>query len=299
VVREVEDSDVRAKALSEMLARLLCGWCGVDAFREQALAGKLLSVEELPRWIEEQAAREGPVAGHYLTIPAPIREPHGWLLTGDVAAYADWLSERAKRVAEDPKSELPLARTQGPVVLEYGVPPQGGGVIAIRSDGILALLKSVVSGTKGLCGYTGWSERSAVAFVLCGRIPSPRRASVVVRSGGYAAATEIELAVSANMSPTEVAALYQDVRVRERGAPERAMDARHLALALFVDEARESGLGWKELRRLWNKKHPGWRFKTATDPHARRFADEARRCWSRVTGEKWRDLRDARPVGAD
>jgi hypothetical protein len=76
----------------------------------------------------------------------------------------------------------------------------------------------------------------------------------------------------------------------------RAMDERHLALALYVDEARQSGLGWKELHRRWNEVHPKWRYETANDPHVRRFALEARRKWSRLTGEQWRDLRDERLV---
>jgi hypothetical protein len=73
------------------------------------------------------------------------------------------------------------------------------------------------------------------------------------------------------------------------------MDEKHLALALFVDESRRSGLGWKELHGGWNESHPEWRYETDNDPHARRFALEARRSWSRVTGETWRDLRDERP----
>jgi hypothetical protein len=101
------------------------------------------------------------------------------------------------------------------------------------------------------------------------------------------------------MTGAEVAALYQDVRVSERGALERAMDERHLALAVFVDKSGTAGLRWKETRRRWNEAYPAWRFETERDPHARRFALEARRSWSRVTGERWRDLRDQRPAAAE
>ena len=52
----IEDSHARARALSELCARLLCGYCGVDAFRLRAgLAGRLLSAEQVGPWILEQA----------------------------------------------------------------------------------------------------------------------------------------------------------------------------------------------------------------------------------------------------
>lgn len=299
VVREVADDGARARVLSEMLAPLIRGICRVDAFREQVLAGKLLAPEELSAWIKAQAEREGPPIGYYVTIPAPIREPHGWLASHDVAAYAIWLAGRAKRVAEEPESELPRGQTLGSLDLEYGPPGGCGEAIVIRGDGMLALLKSVVSGIMGVCAYTGWSERSAVTFVLCGVVPVPPKALVGVHYGTYPAATRIELTVSANMSPAEVAALYQEVRASERGDLERAMDDKHLALALFVDKARESGPRWKETRRRWNEAYPDWCYAEAKDPHARRFALEARRTWSRVTGEAWRDARDGGLAEAD
>ena len=232
------------------------------------------------------------MTGHYVMVPAPTDERQDWRVTHNVAAYADWLAERARRVAEDPASELPQGTTQGPLVLEYAMPRGGAGRIEIRGDGILARLKTVVSGVMGLCAFTGWSEPAAVAFVVCDQIPRHRTGTVAVRHGVYPAAAQIELAVSANMSVTEVAELYQEVRRQVRGACERSMDEKHLALALFIDEHKETGRGWKELHERWNASHPEWHYETDNDPHSRRFALEARRTWSRLTGETWRDLRD-------
>jgi hypothetical protein len=301
VLHVYEDTHARARALSELCARLLRGYCGVDAFRLQAnLAGRLLSVEQVGPWILEQAQGEGPVAAHYVMVPEPAGLPGAWSWSRDRRSYADWLAGRARDIVENQSSELPGASLQEPLVLEFGGVPKGPGRIEIRGDGLLAALKEVVSGRKGLCGFTGWSERAAVAFVLSGQIPPYRTATVAVRRGLYPAAAQIELQLSANMSVKEVAELYQEMRAELRGACERRMNDKHLALALFIDEFKASGLGWKELQRRWNKCHPKWRYKTTGDPHARRFALEARRTWSRLTGESWRDLRDqpswARPA---
>jgi hypothetical protein len=293
-----EDTHARARALSEICARLLRGYCGVDAFRLRAkLAGGLLTVEQVPKWIAEQARAEGPVAAHYVMVPEPAGDPGVWSWSRDRQGYTDWLARRARRVGQDENSELPSATLHDPLVLEFANAPQGLDRIEIRGDGLLAALKEVVSGRLGLCGLTGWSEQAAVAFVLCGQIPPYRTAVVAMRRGVYPAAAQIELQLSANMSVKEVAELYQEVRAKLRGAFERQMNDKHLTLALFIDERRESGLGWKDLHHDWNKRYPKWRYKTREDPHSRRFALEARRTWSRLTGERWRDLRD-QPIWA-
>lgn len=301
VVRTVEDKDGRARALNEVLARELSWICGVDAFREQQLGGKLLGFEEIDPWIKEQAAREGPVTGRYVTVPAPGREFVGAMmmaaiLSGDTTAYARWLATRAEAVAADPTSELPFASSRGPLSLDYTVPGKGTSTIAIRGNGVLAQLKEIASGIKGIGRLAGWTEQGAVAFILGGRIPPYRTTMVATRFGAFPAAARIELAVSANMPVEELVELYQQARAEVRGAFEREMDEKHLALAVFIDELKESDLGWKAIHRRWNERHPQWRYETENDPHGQRFALEARRTWSRLTGEPWHDQRDQEAV---
>lgn len=300
-VREVVVEDARARALHEALARELSWTCGVDAFREQQLGGKLLGPEEIASWIKKQAARDGPVTGYYVTVPAPPREFHGSMMVtaiigGDTAAYARWLARRAEAVAADLTSELPFASSRGPLSLDYTVPGRGASTIAIRGNGVLAQLKEIASGIKGVGRLAGWPEQEAVAFILCGWIPPHRTTSVVTRLGAFPAAARIELTVSANTPVGEVVALYQEARAEVRGAFEREMDDKHLALAVFIDELKESGLGWREIQRRWNERHPRWRYETDNDPRGRRFALEARRTWSRLTGEPWRNLGDQQPL---
>lgn len=234
------------------------------------------------------------MAARYVTIPVSSGESPDWPESGDVSDYADWLAGHARSVADDPARELPWAQTRGPLVLEYEIPGASPGRLEIRGDGLLARLKTIVSEDKGLCALSGWSEQAAVSFVLCGRIPAYRMATVTVRHGAYPAAAQIELAVSANLSGRDVGELYQEVCGEVRGIYERAVDDKHLALGVFVDEHRESGLGWNELRRRWNQRYPKWRYKTANDPWAMRFSMESRRTWSRLTGETWRGLVDKR-----
>jgi hypothetical protein len=144
---------------------------------------------------------------------------------------------------------------------------------------------------RGIGRLAGWTEQGAVAFILCGRIPPYRTTTVTTRFGAFAAAARIELAVSANTPVEELIELYLQARAEVRGTFEREMDPKHLALAVFVDEFKESALGWKAVHQRWNERHPQWRYKTENDPHGRRFALEARRTWSRLTGEPWRDRR--------
>ena len=200
VLHVFEDTHARARALSELCARLLRGYCGVDAFRLRAgLAGRLLSVEQVGPWVLEQAQAEGPVAAHYVMVPEPAGLPAAWSWSRDRRRYAGWLAGRARDIAEDQSSELPGADLHEPLVLEFAGAPKGPGRIEIRGDGLLAALKEVVSAADP-CGFTGWSERAAVAFVLSGQIPPYRTATVAVRRGLYPAAAQIELQLSANMS---------------------------------------------------------------------------------------------------
>lgn len=296
VVRVVEDSHARARALAELCARQLDGYCGVEDFRIRAgLAGKLIAKEQVVEWVLAQAAAEGPVAAHYVMVPEPDDDQWRWSWTLDRESYAAWLIRLAEQIADDPTAELPAMKLHEPPVLQFAATERGPRRVQVRGDGLLARLKEVVSGEQGLCVFAGWSEHAAVAYVLSGELPASRNATVSVWRGLYPAAAQIELVLSANMTDKQVGELYHEVRSELRGAFERGMNEKHLALTLFIDELRDSGLGWKELHRGWNERHPDWAYETEKDPHSRRFSLEARRTWSRLTGETWRDLCEPRP----
>jgi hypothetical protein len=296
VVRIVEDEHARARALAELCARQLDSYCGVEDFRVRAgLAGKLLGKDAVTEWVLGQARGEGPVAERYVMVPEPADDHLRWSWTLDNESYVGWLIRLADRVADDAAAELPAMKLHEASVLQFALTERGPRHLQIRGDGLLARLKEVVSGEQGLCVFTGWSEHAAVTYVLSGQLPAYRNATVSVWRGLYPAAAQIELVLSANMTDKQVGELYHEVRSELRGAFERGMNEKHLAFALFIDELRDSGLGWKELHRRWNVRHPDWAYETEKDPHSRRFSLEARRTWSRLTGETWRDLREPRP----
>jgi hypothetical protein len=276
----------RDEVLAAMLAGLLERACGVAAFREDVLAGRLLSRRQLPGWIEAEARRESAV-GALPAAASPPRKPLDWLFA---TADPDALSapgNRAQLPDQETRGDAAAAAAAAPIVLEYSTPDGVVARISFGSGGHLGRLKRIVSGRDGVCALSGWSEPEAVSFVLCGRVPTQPLARVLARPGAYPALDRVELSLAAELSAKEVAALYRAVRPLQRAVRSQRIGKKQLALALFADEAKFEARSWKTLRRRWNQRYPKWRYKAGGKPGARRFARAAKRAWSRVSGEKW------------
>jgi hypothetical protein len=287
VVREVAGEAAREQVLATMLARRLSRASGVIAFREEVLAGQLLSRMQLPRWIEAQARRDAAIDARS-TAASPPRRPLDWLFAQGDPDFAPAPRGQEQLSAEETRGNPPAPAIPLSATLGYCTPEGAVALTSVCAGGRLDRLKRIVSGNDGVCALSGWSEPAAVSFVLCGHIPTHARARAFVRPGAYRALDRIELSLAAELSPKEVAALYRDVRPRQRAGHSRRLGKKQLALALFADEARGEDRSWKALRRRWNRRHPDWRFKPGGDPHARHFARAAKRAWSCVTGERWR-----------
>jgi hypothetical protein len=287
VVWEIAGDAAGEQVLAAMLVRLLERACGVAAFREEALAGRLLSRRQLPCWIEAQARREG-AAGARLTAASPPRKPLDWLFAPADSDVAPVPRGQAQISAEGTRENPTVAVTLTSHLLQYDASQGTLVLIPVCSGGRLGRPKRIVSGSDGVCARSGWSESEAVSFVLCGCVPTRPRARVVLRPGAYRALDRVELSLAAELSAKEVAALYRDVRPGQRDARSRRIGKKQLALALFADEARGEERSWKALRRRWNRHYPDWRFKAGGDPHARQFARAAKRAWLRISGERWR-----------
>ena len=285
VVRQVAGESAREQVLATMLARLLTRACGVIAFRQEVLAGQLLSCRQLTRWIEAQARREAAVDARS-TAASPPRKPLDWLFAQVDPDFAPSPRGQAQLSAET-RGNPSAAATPMSLLLEYRTSEGAVALISLRTGGRLGWLKRIVSGDDGVCALSGWSEPEAVSFVLCGCVPMQPRARAVIRPGAYRALDRVELSLAAELSPKEVAALYRDVRPGQRAARSRQISKKQLALALFADEARGEDRSWKALRRRWNRRYPDWRFKPGGDPRARHFARSAQHAWSRVSGERW------------
>ena len=171
VVREVAGEAAREQVLATMLARRLSRASGVIAFREEVLAGQLLSRMQLPRWIEAQARRDAAVDARS-TAASPPRRPLDWLFAQGDPDFApaprgqEQLSPEETR-GNPPAPAIPLSATLG-----YRTPEGAVALISVCAGGRLDRLKRIVSGNDGVCALSGWSEPAAVSFVLCGHIPT-------------------------------------------------------------------------------------------------------------------------------
>jgi hypothetical protein len=281
---DLKDIDrLSERAVAEMQSSPL-GCARLRAFRKRTLGDQLIARHEVGRWVEGQADREGPPAQAYVRVPIGDDQAD---VSADEAppgleqrlARGRWLERELRRIRDD---DAPLPPPEPAQTLSYAE----AKTIKIRPDGPLAQLKSLA---ESLCDRHGWREDEAVSFVLSGNWPVFELRGVTQRSGVYAAASKIVLEVDPRSDANDVLRLYQRRRealgVARDGLP---MDERSLKLAVFAEAKWQPGLSWSELREKWKVEHPEDEARLdLDDKHAKKFARECRRAWSRVTGEDW------------
>lgn len=121
VAWEIAGHAARDAVLAAMLAGLLERACGVAAFREDVLAGRLLSRRQLPLWIEAEAGRE-PAAGAGPALASPPRKPLDWLFAPADSGSSPAPRGRARDSAEETRENPAAAAAPVPLVLEYSTP---------------------------------------------------------------------------------------------------------------------------------------------------------------------------------
>lgn len=254
--------DKRLWALTRITAFLVNRDEEVQKFRKEALGGRLLSPEEVPKWIEEQAAKEG----RTVTISFDVLAGEGW---------QERLLKQVNRAVETDQYSWRLT------LLAYIDPSSSWQKhIPIRKDGVLGRLKQLAKKFDGF-----WDEAQAVWLILTGEafaIPSAKT-RLTFRTRGV---PRITLEVSPHLKPEAVAALYAQAR---RGdfldfppaskKTRRPLTEKHLTLAVFAVEEEGS---WQELLNRWNEKYPQWQYK-----EKRTFARDAKAAYRRVTGWWW------------
>jgi hypothetical protein len=255
--------DRRFWALTKIVTALANRDEEVQKFRLEVLGGKLLSPEEAPKWIEEQANKEQ----HTLTISFDVTAGEGW---------EDRLLEEVKQFVKAEKTGSLWSHGLSLTVLDYISPPsQWVHRVPINKKGVLGRLKRLA---KKFSGF--WNEASAVHFILTGQpaVISPARIGRTIVKWGV---PRIKLEVSPHLRHEEVAKLY--LKVKEEHEQDfgktRKLSEKHLTLAVFVVEEEGS---WQELLNKWNEKYPQWRYK-----EKRTFARDAKVAYERVTGCKW------------
>jgi len=306
VIEVAPDARWQALAQVAVFAPMWDPWLSKDirSFRADVLGDRLISMEDVPAWIRAKAAAEGPPAPRYLRIPWYWEDPaYGETGHNDrqkiVEMIAQKLEELARSILTDDRAELPVAQEyDGPEGLEFytttlnardGLNTIGLEVdaISIRGDGQLAWLKRLAGDLK----IYSWREAQAVSLILTGGVPMSSRAYTELSYHPfYEAFAKISLKVDPRLSPKEVARLYSETRKRYgRTGRDKPMSAKHLALAVFTEQMRDSGLSWELLRQKWNSQCPKEMRYPARDDHARLFALECRDAWTRLTGCKWKD----------
>jgi hypothetical protein len=318
--------DERLEALACIAASEAAELPRVIEFRQKVLRNELLTVDAIPAWIRARQKKEGDPTTFYAVYPLPKvtattdpqrwaayvkgeagpdpiaglsqEDPQRWWAWRDARSGADlakWLRDEADRIEG---VAFPEGIT-GPVerlFLQYGPrSEEETNSIAIRRDGALAYLKTIVSGIAlhlaphnigGLCDSFGWQEHEAVAFVLSGWRPPIPKGRVGMIFGYLPALRRITMEVDFRTPSAEVARLYNEARGTLRAAQDRPLNPKTLELAIFTHEHVGSDETWSALQAEWNKKHPKNRYPNRRD-RGRRFALDCRNAWSRVTGLDW------------
>jgi hypothetical protein len=217
-------------ALSRVVASRASEFDFVVAFRADVLDKRLVPFADLPRWIKQRVCEEQP----------------DWLR---------WLTKERKRKSLASSAESLPWFSPGSQWVER-VPVTPGGVLDCARTVAMRLAKEVL-----------WSHPQAVVFLLCGEIPVIFASKVTTIVGTFPALTRVTMDVHLSLSSSEIGALYkriQRVLMKER-TRHRNLTPKHLTLAAFAAE-HKSGRTYAELKRLWNKKHPRWKY-LGSDEH--------------------------------
>ena len=215
-----------------------------------------------------------------------------WVLGGQPADL--WPDLRVRVLATERWVEEQAQHEPSPdpdYILHYG----DGKMRAVAWGGALGALKRCAM---ELERDFGWREDQAVRFIVTGFMQATPKLTGRMQLGGvYRATARIVMDIDPRTSPDEVCRLYDRWRqtlalpglLRGYSYPDRdrAMDDKHLALAVFVAENWRPDVEWSELHRMWNEQHPAWLFSDDVKDPDRNFANHARQAWSLVTGENW------------
>lgn len=264
------EPDRRFKALTDIIATLSNRDEDVRNFRDEVLGGKLLSPEEVPKWIETQKAKES----HTVTVSIDVTAGDGW---------EDRFLEKAKQVVERRRSgKQDWLLCIGSIcthTLDYTVPGQEWiRRVVINKDGPLGRLKRLAESFKDF-----WPETLAVHFILTGEAYPVSRGRITKRLTNRA--SKIMLELSPYFTGTEIKELYlkerkELLKVAMGKTKVRELKDRHIELAVFG--VKELG-SWTKKMQKWNVKYPQWKYSNKST-----FARDVRAAYKRITGWSWK-----------
>ena len=258
---------LRLQILSDLTARQAAKEKGVKTFRQQHLTGRLLKREEVGKWIERQAAVDGP-ASRYLRIPIPdgyepIRR-NGRTFTEPTLTISD----------TSPATHVDVE------LLAYASPDdQWVRRIPVKHGGTLDRLRAL---SQLLARRYKWMEAQATIFVLTD--VSPLLSSL---RGGFRIefnqpiSSRITMEIDPTLTPEEVAKQYKKLRASLIGARYRSLSEKHLRLAEFYRGHKPDGTTWAKLMEEWNHSQDReWRY-----IRFETFARDCKQAWQRLMGQ--------------
>lgn len=273
--------DERLLALCEVLAIQAARRPDVQAFRAEILGGQLIPREEIPAWLERQAANDGEPT-MLLTVTAAVTKD---ALPPIGARFQEQLAAAQRAVTAGQPVRY---REEAPAIV-YPTKDGAMQVTPVAFGGALWRLKNLA---QSLAKEYGWQEAQAVAFVLSGSVPLTSRGRVQLKF--TKSGPRIVLEVDPRLSRTEVARIYGRWRSRVFRGADKPIERKAGRLAVFAEQYRDSGLSWRELMALWNRQQPAWQYRETVV-----FARDCQVAWQRVTGQKWPGKKEGKRRGKE
>jgi hypothetical protein len=248
-------TDSRITAISLLAAQDAAQDAEVQAFRIEALGGRLIAYGDIAAWVESQQKKDGP-ATHYVTVALPVARH-----LVDTGAFFG--ADKPFKVSEVLGSKVEF--------LDY---PKAGAkeCVPVAHGATLDRLRIVC---ERLARRYTWWPAAAVAFVLSGAVPRVSTLSTTVKEASFPALSRIEMSIDPALSPAEVTEEYRRYRRQVLGSRYRSLSEKHNTLALFR-LGRPEGETYKQSMTAWNRKYPKWKY-TAETNFGRDAATAARR----------------------
>jgi len=200
---------------------------GVVAFRADVLGDRLLPLDGVQQWVEQQAALDGPATGYARHVVPP-----GWREYDPVPVGAEWVGVDVET--------LTYAAVDGKWV--HAVP--------VARVGVLYRLRGL---SEWLARVYGWLPAQASTFVLTGITPvvSMLRMTTPALPGPR---QRIVIDADPDVPPELVAAAFRRARSAMLGP--RARPPSLHGSALVVHATERPGVDTRGLWRQWNESHP-------------------------------------------
>ena len=273
----VSTTDARLDALAEILALDAARLREVREAREDLLGGVLLKPQEVPRWVDEQDAREGEVdEGAILHDPRPDGQKSGKLLVKP-GGTLDRLRLLVKRLTSAYGWDEPDAVS---FVLAGTTPQLKRASVAIRYR-------------------SPYPTQSRIVIEADPRTP-PREvtrlyseARLRLRKGADRPMKPKQLALAVFVAREMNKFALVGVNVSYLSSVAEDQRFRITVHSTLTDDLKPNDAppGWRELMERWNRTYPDWAYETAAP--VQHFANDARVAWKRVTGCRWTPTKDA------